>query len=289
MSELRKIINDALKEKRESLSASSARTYTSLLLNVYKKLEGEGELDFFKNDEKIIKHIKTLEKPQTRKTLLSALFVLTGLDSYREDMLSDIKVVNDNYKQQKTDPDRLSKLKTYEEIVSLHNEIKEKYRLNQTNEHLVELIISYLYSGVLGEALPPRRVLDYSLMKIKNFNKDKDNYIKSGKMYFNQYKTKDRYGLQVISIPKELNTLINKWKKINDSDYLLVNIDGKEFQSGSLSKKVSRLFKGNNVDMLRSIFLSHYYRDLPKLEEMEELATKMGHSVLSQMNFYVKK
>jgi len=289
MSELRKIINDALKEKRESLSASSSRTYTSLLLNVYKKLEGEGELDFFKNDEKIIKHIKTLEKPQTRKTLLSALFVLTGLDSYREDMLSDIKVVNENYKKQKTEPDRLDKLKTYEEIVRLHNEIKEKYRLNQTNEHLVELIISYLYSGVLGEALPPRRVLDYSLMKIKNFNKDKDNYIKSGKMYFNQYKTKDRYGLQVISIPKELNTLINKWKKINDSDYLLVNVDGKEFQSSSLSKKVSRLFKGNNVDMLRSIFLSHYYKDLPKLEEMEELATKMGHSVSAAMGFYVKK
>jgi hypothetical protein len=41
--------------------------------------------------------------------------------------------------------------------------------------------------------------------------------------------------------------------------------------------------------MLRSIFLSHYYRDLPKLEEMEELATKMGHSVNAAMGFYVKK
>jgi integrase len=126
-------------------------------------------------------------------------------------------------------------------------------------------------------------------MKIKNFDKDKDNYIKSGKLYFNQYKTKDRYGLQVINIPKELNTLINKWKKINNSDYLLVNVDGKEFQSSSLSKKISRLFKGVGIDMLRSIFLSHYYKDLPKLVEMEELATKMGHSVNAAMGFYVKK
>lgn len=289
MSELRKLLIDRLKEKRDNLSVSSARTYASLLLNVYNKLEGNGELDFFKNDEKILKHVKTLEKAQTRKTLLSALFVLTGLDSYKEDMMTDIKVVNDNYKKQKTDPDRLSKLKTYEEIVSIHNNIKQKYKLNPKNDHLIELLISYLYSGVLGESLPPRRVLDYSLMKIKNFNKDKDNYIHSGKMYFNQYKTKDRYGQQIITIPKELNTLINKWKKMNSSDYLLVNEDGKEFTSNSLSKKVSRLFDGNNVDMLRSIFLSHYYKDLPKLAEMEELATKMGHSVFSQMNYYVKK
>lgn len=288
MSELRNLIKDGLKDKRPNLSDSSARTYTSLLLSIYNKLEGEGDLDFFKNDEKIIKHIKTLDKPQTRKTALSSLFVLTGLDSYREDMLKDIKVVNDTYKEQKNNPERMSKLKTYEEIVSIHNEIKEKYKMNQTNEHLVELILSYLCSGVLGEELPPRRVLDYSLMKIKNFDKDKDNYIKSGKMYFNQYKTKDRYGVQMIPIPKELNVLINKWKKINNSDYLLVNVDGKEFSSSSLSKKVSRLFKGNSIDMLRSIFLSHYYKDMPKLKHMEDLATKMGHSVSAAMNFYVK-
>ena len=108
-------------------------------------------------------------------------------------------------------------------------------------------------------------------------------------MYFNNYKTKDAYGTQVIDIPKELNTLINKWKKINDSDYLLVGEDGKPFTSSRLGKKVSRMFEGNSCDMLRSIFLSHYYKDMPKLTEMEELATKMGNSVNAHLNYYVKK
>jgi hypothetical protein len=288
MSELRKMINDALKEKRPNLSVSSARTYTSLLLSIYNKLEGEGGLEFFKNHEKIKEYIKTLEKPQTRKTALSSLFVLTKIESYRDDMMTDIKVVNDFYKEQRHNPERVKKLKSYEEIVAMHNNIKEKYKLNQTNEHLVELLISYLCSGVLGEELPPRRVLDYSLMKIRNFDKNNDNYISGGKMYFNQYKTKDRYGSQMIEIPKELNSLINKWKKINKSDYLLVNVDGNPFTSSSLSKKISRLFDGVSIDMLRSIFLSNYYKDMPKLKEMEELARKMSHSVASAMNFYVK-
>jgi hypothetical protein len=99
----------------------------------------------------------------------------------------------------------------------------------------MDLLISYLVSGVLGEELPPRRVLDYANMKIRNYT-DSDNYIKAGKFYFNQYKTKDRYGSQIISIPKELNTFINKWKQINeDSDYLLLNEDEKPFTSTATS------------------------------------------------------
>ena len=93
----------------------------------------------------------------------------------------------------------------------------------------------------------------------------------------------------MIDIPKELNILINKWKKINDSDYLLLNEDNEAFTSTALSKKISRLFEGNSMDMLRSIFLTNYYKDIPKLTRMENLASKMGHSINSQLNYYVKK
>lgn len=288
MSDLKKEISDELKVKRPNLSASSLKTYSSLLTALYRTLNGTNGIEFFNDDSKILVHIDGLEKAQTKKTLLSCLYVLTGITSYQNDMHKNIKVVNESYRQQKTNPVRLAKLKTSEEILAIHEEIKSRYKKNPTVNNIIDILISYLVSGALGEDLPPRRVLDYSLMKLRNYDTKIDNYIKAGKFYFNQYKTKDRYGSQVIDIPKELNTLINKWKKINESDYLLVNEDNNEFTSTSLSKKISRLFDGNSMDMLRSIFLSNYYRDMPKLSRMENLASKMGHSTLSALNYYVK-
>jgi hypothetical protein len=288
MAELKNEILERLKENRPNLSASSLRTYCSLLVALYNTLEGTNGITFFENDAKILNHIKSLEKAQTRKTTLSCLFVLTGMPIYQEEMNKNIKEVNNFYKTQKTNPERLAKLKTFEQIQAIHSEIQQKYKKNPTIDNTIDLLISYVVSGALGEALPPRRVLDYSLMKLRNYS-EKDNYIKNGKFYFNQYKTKDRHGSQVIDIPKELNTLINKWKKTNDTDYLLVNENNEAFTSTALSKKISRLFDGNSMDMLRSIFLSNYYKDLPQLTKMESLASKMGHSINSQLNYYVKK
>ncbi len=288
MTNLKDELLEQFKEKRPNLSQSSLKTYVSILNSLYNKLEGTNGLEFFYNYKEIIDHIEELEKAQSKKTALSALFVLTGIKEYQDEMNANIKAVNEFYKEQKNDPERLKKLKSFDEIVSIHESIKAKYKKNPTLSNRMDLIISYLVSGVLGEALPPRRVLDYSSMKIRNY-KENDNYIKAGKFYFNQYKTKDRHGTQVISIPKELNTLINKHKQINDDiDYLLLNEDDKPFTSTALSKKISRMFDGNSMDMLRSIFLSNYYKDLPQLKSMEKLASNMGHSINSALQYYVK-
>jgi len=289
MTNLKDELLEQFKEKRPNLSQSSLKTYVSILNSLYNKLEGTNGIEFFKNDKKIINHVEEMEKAQSKKTALSALFVLTGIKEYQDEMNANIKTVNEFYKEQKNNPERLKKLKSFDEILVIHEQIKSRYKKNPTLDNRMDLIISYLVSGVLGEDLPPRRVLDYSSMKIRNYDKQKDNYIQAGKFYFNQYKTKDRHGTQIISIPKELNTLINKHKQINDDiEYLLLNEDDKPFTSTALSKKISRMFDGNSMDMLRSIFLSNYYKDLPQLKSMEKLASNMGHSINSALQYYVK-
>lgn len=143
----------------------------------------------------------------------------------------NIKEVNNFYKEQKNDPERQKKLKTYDEIQKIHEGIKAKCKKNPTMDNTVDLIISYLASGCLAEELPPRRILDYSGMKMRNYTED-ENYVKTGKTgkcYFNQFKTKARIGSQTIDAPKELLLLINKWKKVNDKEYLLENEDGRAF------------------------------------------------------------
>ena len=44
-------IKDYIKEKRPSLSDSSLTTYASILRSLYKKLYGDGEIDFSKFDK----------------------------------------------------------------------------------------------------------------------------------------------------------------------------------------------------------------------------------------------
>jgi hypothetical protein len=65
--------------------------------------------------------------------------------------------------------------------------------------------------------------MDYSEMKIRNYDPKTDNYYKNGVFYYNQYKTSKKYGLTTIDIKKEarqLNDIIKKWIKINQQKFL---------------------------------------------------------------------
>jgi hypothetical protein len=277
-----------IKEKRPKLSDSSTRTYVSLLSTLYKKLEGEDK-EFFEDHEKpIINYIKEMSSAQSRKTICSALFVLTEKPIYRALMMDDVKEVNDKYKTQKPNTDKI--MRTFDEIKATHQMLLEKLKKNPSIDNYVNAIISYLSTGVLND-LPPRRLQDYAFMKTKGYDKDKEmnNYMDKKNFVFNVYKTHERYGTQTIAIPMELMTLIKKWKKINDSEYLLITDEkGTPFNPSSLSKRLTSLF-GVSVDGLRSIYLSSVYKDMPKIEEMEKRAYQMGHSVSSALNYYVKK
>ena len=60
-------IAEKLKQKRPNLTASSLKTYVSILYNLKKKLDGEDSLKFFDEDDKILESLASKE-PQTRKT-----------------------------------------------------------------------------------------------------------------------------------------------------------------------------------------------------------------------------
>ena len=128
--------------------------------------------------------------------------------------------------------------------------------------------------------------MDYCLLKCRNFDAKKDNYFKAGKFYFNQYKTAAIYGCQTLGI---LQKMMKKWMKLNTSDYVLVSSTNKPLTSPQISRILNKLF-GNHVstDMLRHIFLTKVFQDVPALRDMEKLAAEMGHSVSQQM-LYVKK
>ena len=143
------------------------------------------------------------------------------------------------------------------------------------------LLVAFL-SGAGG--IPPRRSMDYGDLKIRNYNPKVDNYYKNSKLYFNVYKTSSTYGLQTIDVPKPLSTLLKKWVKLNHTDYMLYSTNKNKLSSPQVSRILNNAFgKAISTNMLRHIYLSNVYKNVPALTQMENLASQMGHSVSTAM------
>jgi hypothetical protein len=294
MTDFRKSIDEKIRHNRPHLGASSVKTYVSILSNLHKNLKASTEdLDWFNEEENEIMDFLKEKPSQTRKSVLSALFVLTGNDAYRDLMLKDCGVVNAQYKEQKKSTKESENWISTEQIRGIYDGLLEKvtgmFKRNIVGDYptIMQFWLVALLGGVAG--IPPRRSLDYGLMKIRGYDPKTDNYYKGGKFYFNRYKTADKYGLQSIEVPKDLQVLLKKWIKMNDTDYLLFSSNKQPLSSPQINRVLNKVFdKRVSVDMLRHIYLTNHYKDIPALKDMENLATEMGHS-LSQQMLYVKK
>ena len=292
-------LNDQLKDtiikNRPKLGSNSIKTYVSTLSSFYKRMNANN-IDFFSENIKDVLHTLKEVEPNKRKTLLSALFILTGEDDYKKLMLSDCKIVNENYKKQKATPDEKENWISIDEIQQKYKEYLQavvpmfhnKASINEKT--IVEFFILALMSGVAG--IPPRRSLDYADMKIRNYNKDIDNYYENGKMVFNQYKTFKQYGRVIIDVKimaPELNTLIKKWIKINKTDYLLYSSNGNKLSNTQLYQYNNKIWGGKNVstNIYRHVYLTEFYKQPRTFLEMEKMASYLGHSI-NQSMLYVK-
>ncbi len=287
-----------LKEKRPNISNSSLKTYESILRNLYEKVFPDGMVfrwdKFDKESDKVLKYLKDLPSNK-RKTILSALVVITDNKAYRELMLDDIKEYNkEEAKQSKTSSQKdnwVEKNDLDKLVKSLRNTANLLYKKDKLNnsdlQEIQNYIILCLYSG---EYIPPRRSKDYVNFKIKNIDKEKDNYMNKNEFIFNSYKTAKTYGQQKVEIPKELKTILNKWIKINPTEYLLFDTSLKPLSNVKLNQRLNKLFgKKAGVNMMRHIYLSYKYQ--PLIEMKKQLNDDMGKmaSSLNQENVYIKK
>ena len=85
-------LSDYIKSKRETLSPSSLKTYSSILSSLHRKIFKDkdiGPKDFDETD-KILAFLKDVPANK-RKSILSALVVVTNDKKYRDVMLGDIQ------------------------------------------------------------------------------------------------------------------------------------------------------------------------------------------------------
>ena len=213
-----------IKEKRPSLSKSSINTYGSILRSLHRSLEGTDEVTpgFFDKTTNVLNHLKDIP-PSKRKTVLSALVIVTDGDpqkKYRELMMEDIGEHRKEIEQQTKTPQQQENWVSQEQIAQKYKEYEKManalYKKGNLTRKEIQDYQQYVILALLsGKHIVPRRAKDYVDMKLRNVDKDKDNYIGDKQLVFNSYKTAKTYGKQTISLPTKLKNILKKWAQIN--------------------------------------------------------------------------
>jgi integrase len=289
-------LKELIMKNKPNISKSSVATYLSILKNLYINVFKDDKMDLknFDNTDKILDSLKDLE-PNKRKTILASLVVITDNKKYRDQMLKDIETYNSKESQQlKSDKQNDSWLDTSEidDIYkTMEQVVKHLYKKKELSMLDLQEIQNYIILCILsGKFIPPRRSKDYVDFKIKNIDQEKDNYISKKSMVFNSYKTAKTYARQELPIPPELMKILNKWIKINPTEYLLFDSNGKKLTNVKLTQRLNKIFgKKASVNQLRHTYLSNKYQDTIKLnKEMEDDMNAMGSS-RAQEKIYIKK
>lgn len=288
-------LKELIVEKKPNISKSSITTYNSILKNLHIKVFGEDiDVSNFNKTDKILKFLESVE-PSKRKTILSALVVITDNKKYRDLMLKDIEEYKTNESTQKKNEKQNESwvnTETIDELLdklgSNSNVILKKKSYSPTDLQEVQNFV--ILCVLSGKFIPPRRSKDYVDFKIKNVDTEKDNYIYKKKMIFNSYKTAKTYQRQEIDIPPPLMKILNKWIKINPTEYLFFDTNFKKLSNVKLTQRLNKIFgKKASVNQMRHTYLSNKYQKTIELnKEMEEDMAKMGTSK-AQEKVYIKK
>ena len=290
-------IKEFVQSKRPSLVKSSVNTYSSILKSLYSKVFSDTDYNlekFSKDIDKVLEYLKDIP-PNRRKTILSALVIITDEKKYRDLMLDDVRNYNKEIDcQTKTETQKEAWVKG-DDIQEVYSELKKNadmlYKKKNLTTSELQQIQNYILLSLLGGGMiAPRRSKDYVEFKIKNVDKEKDNYLDKNKLVFNTYKTAKTYGQQTIDIPKELKSILTKWIKVNPTEYLLFDSNMNKLSSVKLNQRLNKIFDNKvGVNQMRHSYLTDkYLKTSEENKKLEKDMEAMGSS-LSMATTYIKK
>lgn len=303
-------LQSLFKKQKPNASDITLKTYISNLQNLHKVINNKKDIDsleFLEDIDKVLDALKEKSMQTIKNYLVPVVISLSSEDKYKtliEKYNMKIKELQDkildiydkNEKSEKQEANWLDHNEILKLLRKLKKDTKELFekpmdKLNNKEKDLIQqYLIIYLYSG---KSLPVLRN-DYAEMKIVDEDEkmsDNKNYLvikKKGNPYFklNAFKTSKYKGEQEIPIKDiELKKLINKWLKIQGTDYLLINTkDFTPMTANGITKYLNKIFqkhykKNVSSSLLRSIYITKQYEN-PKLtiSEKKKLAEEMLHS-----------
>lgn len=280
-------------------------------------------LNFLKNVDRVMSKLekRKLATSTKKNYVASVLSVLSiykekkGLDTLHEkysELMETLVKQLDEQNPENTKSNRQQKnWMSWDEIMKKRDDLETNIRqelkglkfkdLDKRNHYniLLNMVVLSLYT-----LIPPRRN-DYATMEIIEDEKDATNenmnylVLNAKKFIYNNYKTSAKFGKQEIDIPPKLMNVIKLFLRfhpllqIKTKSYpvrFLVMADGRAVpKNNGITRILNRIFDNKHIgsSLLRHIFLTEKYGDV--LQEKNELAQKMGHSVSMQNEYVVHK
>jgi Ca2+-binding EF-hand superfamily protein len=295
-----------IKTNKPNISESSLRTYNSLLKTAYKlmfKDTPNPDVEKFKDVELIKKYLEG-RPASSQKTILSALQQVAPMKEF-QDMMVQLKVgiqkLEDEQilteKQEERAISRAEIEKVFKEQRQLVSYLLSKDVLSMNDLQNIQNFV--ILAVVTGLYICPRRSLDWTEMKFRNYDKDNDNYIEGNEFTWHKFKTAKYYEQgQSDIIPDDLLTIIMNWIKLIPShiDYLFFNSDYGQLTPATLNQRLNKLFDGKvSINEMRHCFATEKFGKLmlakkqleQEEQEMSNTLKKMGSSK-NQATTYVK-
>jgi len=291
-------IESIIQKARPTLKPQSTKTYMSNI----RKIAGTKEIDnlkFLDDPDAVFSLMSTYKLTMKRNILSSILVLLSAVATEKDTKEALRKIYADKLleltEEMKVELAKNNKTETQEKNwVSLADLRKITKALIRNSPGSQNTMIAALYS-----LQPPTR-LDYYDMEIvspKQERTNDKNYLiinnRSKKTFlFNDYKTSRHHGTVSLPVNKELNTVINKFLKLNpERKYLLQGKNGLPLSRNNLGKMITKIFastgKQVSLNIIRHVYVSEKV-DIEKIKEQNELAASMMHSSGTQLD-YAKK
>jgi hypothetical protein len=296
-------LNKVFEQRDKPISDSSKKLYTRNLM----KLNNEQPItnfNFLKEPKQILNMIKDY-KPTTQRSYIIAICTVLKNSKHQNlyDMYFEIlsKFNNDLKVRTEKSEKQMNNWLSNDNINEISKDLKSKIVKRVRNKTDYNNSLNYVVLS-LYTMHPPRRNVDYSLMKISNnMNDDKYNYIdlKKGQFVFNNYKTQGKYNQVVVPIEEDLMKVIelylsnhpekSKLKNKNYDVHFLKSFYNEPIEkSQEITRILNKIF-GKNIgsSMLRNMYLSNKYSNV--IEELKDDVADMSTSLGTALNNYIKE
>lgn len=305
-----------LKKFKPDLSDKSLKVYNNTINKILKDLDGCDDLKCLEDTKKVIEYLDSKDVSfLTKRNYYNTIIVFLQAKNKPENIIKIYQdkrdKLNDEYTDFQKSGNKSEKQKKAWATLEELNDVKNKLRIetdkinkkdNYTKKDLQTIqnyfILTFYLNTPLRNDLNNTKVIKLNQYnKLSEEEKKESNYMVYGNKYFislSQYKTAKKYGLKKIDLSNDIIKAFRLWydKFSTNKEYLLININtNSPMSSHELTITLTKLFKkylDKNISttMLRHIVLSEKFGDVKK--EMQEMSEKMGHSVATQQQIYVK-
>jgi len=291
-------IQEILRKNKPDVKESSIKTYSNIVGKICKNLELHFEEDvFIKHKAKVMEYLRHVPI-STQRSVISAIIAIHPDEHFKE--LLDR--ANADYNAEKATGQATQKEKdnwiSQDEIKDKLIELKELVKSTLSKKSLFtakdyQVLQNYVILALTGgQYIAPRRLSDFTNLKINNINPSTDNYIKDHNiLILNIYKTAGVYGEQEVYLPKKLVKIIHDFMKQTENikrEYLLFDNFYQPLTSVKLNQRLNSIFNGKKISTnnFRHSYLTEKFGN--NYQEMKDTATMMGTSVGTIQGHYIK-